>query len=321
MRAAVAGLAVALLVVVAGCNAVPGDGGPSGTATSADLPDDRPEDYPYPPGVAANGTLDTERLIRAHQSEVSDVAHTMTYRVRVRRGSGENRTTTFDWNRTVWYENASVYRSAEAYESTGERAGAAETGVYANGSVEFTRSARPTETLYLSDRPTDRPPAVGLVTSALDRYLPPQNVTVERVVRGQQGYTVIRADRFDRTSNRTANESLELVVRPSGLVVSLTATYTEHETGSGPGNETGSEQPSNVTVQIEYDDLGETTATPPEWLPEARADIDNTPPVVITEFVVTTNTPRPTENATTASTPPTASTPTSTPTPERSRDD
>ncbi|MFC7175633.1 hypothetical protein [Halosegnis marinus] len=71
MRRPLAALALALLLVTAGCNTTGGGPGTAtGSATPAPVPSDSPTATPerVVPGLTLNGVVDAERLVRAHET-------------------------------------------------------------------------------------------------------------------------------------------------------------------------------------------------------------------------------------------------------------
>ena len=127
---------VTLLCVLAGCSAAPGSDGTATPVTSAEVPADRPADYPFAPGVHENGSVDPDALARAHRAAVTNRSHTVVYRVNVSTAVDGEVVSTSNWTRTVAYGNATVYRSDVTYDAVGYRNASGGTSVYANGTVE-----------------------------------------------------------------------------------------------------------------------------------------------------------------------------------------
>lgn len=279
MRGAVVVVAVTLLCVVAGCSAVPAGDRSTTAVTSADVPADRPADYPFPPGVDANGSVHPDALAGAHRAAVTNRSHTVVYRVNVTTAVDGEVVSTSNWTRTVAYGNATVYRSEITYDAVGYRNASGGTSVYANGTVEVVRTTRGAEVGYATETLAERPPALGQVLSALERFVPPRNASAERVIRDGQPNTVVRAREFAERNHLVHDERAAARIRPSGLVESLTVGYTE--------NETYTSRVSDVTVTVDYSAVGETTVTPPDWLPAAREALERADEPVATNATTT----------------------------------
>lgn len=81
-------LAVAALLLSAGCSGLTGGDGPTETSTGTQTPTTTPADFEYPPGLSESG-FETDALMEHHATSL-EAAESATVRLRRTIGSGEN---------------------------------------------------------------------------------------------------------------------------------------------------------------------------------------------------------------------------------------
>jgi len=248
-----AALALLVLAVAAGCNA-PGAGGPSTPVTPAAVPEAQVE---YPPGLSPDGIDRPERVAQAHADAIGNRSYELTL--------SEVRYTA----RTVRVERTAVRRVGPAryngsvVRQLRRRSGVIErrTLVYADGEHRYSRTVNDGAASYQL-APVERYGDEGVYEETaerlLARYLAVDNATVSRTRRGNE--TLFRL--AGRGSERVEGEGYRVValVTPGGLVRELRVNY---EPTDGPV--------LALEVRWRYAGLGRTTASVPEWYPEARA--------------------------------------------------
>lgn len=241
-------LLVVALVVLAGCGSLASEPEPepTQTLTPAPVPEPTPTPSdPLPPGVTTSGVTDRDALVAAHTAALANRSFTL--RVRISRGDETNL-------RLLRVEDARRYYYRD------------ETQAVEGARTEFVRGqfryARTVESLaglqfgrYLGADYADRYGQVPGKT--LGSYLPAGNATVLRTTAGGQRRYELRADRPpEREVNPRRNYTVRATVRPDGFVTALEASYVlPHDGGE-----------TNVTVTVEYSDLGATTVDPPDWV-------------------------------------------------------
>lgn len=301
-------LAVVLLVVVAGCSAFTGGGSdPPDRETVTPVPiTNSVTETPTvagdpPPGVFANGTVDVDRLVAAHERQVANRSYTWEFQYSV--DDEEDSPFTEGFTRRV-----EVGADAFTVEVT-DQGMSPNISLYADD-VGYLRTVQNNWTEYerVSD-PSDHG-YYAFTDEVLRRYLIGVDVDVSVVQRGGQTYYRLYSSDFDvpepldRFNADVWNYSATLYVTPEGFVRSMAVDFDRD-------GRTGDER---VTARFDYSALDETTVSEPDWvsrvtptptpMPETTADSTTTPPAA------GPTTASPTADQTT--TPPTAG-PTTTP--------
>lgn len=268
-------LAVALLLVLAGCGGFSGDGATDADATT--LPEEttvESTDDP-PPGLSESGVTDAAALAAAHEAALVDRSYTYDREVRI---VAENGTELGRWHQRA---QVGADRAEFNYSQTGE--GVSVSGrtvesvrVYANGSVtlwdedpesddggEFRRESGPgfAETTFSNDR---------LLADVLNA----SETSVEAVERdGRTWYRVEAADEGGTYAYDGPNGTVEVeatnvtataLVAPSGLVRNLTYEF-DFVRGETSGRR---------TMEIRYSELGATAVEVPAWVADAKRATD-----------------------------------------------
>lgn len=272
-------VAVAALLVVAGCSAapsLPGTDDPTATVTPVDVP----ADYDYAPGVTDAGVTDPATLAEAHESVIADSS----YRLRA--------------NRTVRYANGTlreqllvdVALAADGtyLATTATRGPAAPVflgrppangSYWSNGSVYVRKLTRDGETTYTEFEPpssgagtwrywTRTVPFGGEQATPSGFYRSlfasvPTSVDGETTAENATAYRLVGDSRAE---NRFADElsdvrdvRLVATVRRDGLVVSLSLRYVGELDGATV----------RVSRTVRYRDVGATTVERPSWYERA----------------------------------------------------
>lgn len=185
--------------------------------------------------------------MRAH----TDVIHNRSYRWIERTSLTRPEGNTTETSRTeLWVEHPRRYR----YEFTTTLL-SGNTSEYTAGDTRYRREfgdynfvAEPSETA--TKRYGAKP------ATAIRRYLSPSNTTVKTVrVRGRRAYRVVSTTPTLETANTVDSYRVEALVRPSGLVRSLSVNYTV----------TTDEGQRRVRYRYRYTDVGTTRVEPPVW--------------------------------------------------------
>ncbi len=266
-------LALAVLLVLAGCGGTVGSGGdtPTGTVTPAPVPDGEAVDRGRParlaPGLAADGVFDAGRLARAHADRLAGRSFTRV-RTDTRRVNGSLRQR--DETTLMYAAGGDRFRYRLNQTTRGsEGVERSEIDRYADGNrvLVASRDANGTEYEVLAG-PTGDPytpaqvfPGNATGATSLARLLTLVDVTVtdRRTVDGRRHYRVETPARQDIPPLR--NISLVATVTESGLVRNYRLSYDVERGG----------RQVRIVVTVAYDRLDRTTVEPPSWLPEARA--------------------------------------------------
>lgn len=262
-------LAVALLLVLAGCGA----GSPSGseeTVTPADIPSVTPGNEQQRgdvvPGVTGGEVTDVDLLASAHLSAIQNRSYTWRERRSLDLDPG-NGSGVVKYRQLARVESSYVYFLWSKRERV--RIGPylrhlANYTEYADGERRHLRYRYPAS----SDREYDRASRVKAAEhryigreagESIRRYLDVEQARIEETtVDGERHYRLV-----GRTADLPGVESLEnynatAVIAPDGFVRSLEVSYRTTEL-----NET-----REVTYTFEYDRVGETTVEEPDWTSE-----------------------------------------------------
>lgn len=272
-RAAV--LTVCLLLVLAGCNAVPDGGGTNATTTGAsdatagaETTDATGGEADLPPGLSDSGVTDADALAAAHEESLAGQPYTYDREVRVVAANG---TELGRWSQHV---QVGADRLTFNYTQTGEGVNVAgreiaDHRVYTNGSVTF-QNAGTFRDGYR--RSSGRGFAENTFSSEqlLADVLNASETTVTEVERGGQTWYRVRAEgESDTFTYRVANGTAEVeatnvtataLVAPSGFVRNVT-----YEFDFARGNVSG-----HRTMTIRYSKVGETDVEVPTWVEDAK---------------------------------------------------
>ena len=254
-------LLAVLLVVTAGCGALPaGTDEPTTTDTLTPVPVPNATDEPgpdgesLPPGVSANGTLDVDRLARAHADALAGTSYTETL-ARTVTVAGAPTTVGQSLRRVAVDGNATLVERA------GTRLVPRRT-IYSDSRGTYLRVSDSNRTRVVELSGSGRVPTPGAtVSSFLDG--PAVEVTpVER--RGTVLYrlTVTPDERPGALEARqgtvaASNVSVTALVARSGFVRELSMTYDRDD---------GARQ-QRVRIAVEYTGLGTTDVSRPPWVP------------------------------------------------------
>ncbi|MFB6150508.1 MAG: hypothetical protein ABEJ40_01755 [Haloarculaceae archaeon] len=264
-------LAVAALLLLAGCNSVPGTGG-AATPTERVTPvpvetqtPGTPVPDALPPGVAPNGTVSTNALVAAHVSTLRERSFTWTVRVRLLDVSeGE---LVRGYRERVRRDESGTYL-AELTGNDGRNR-----TIFTNGTGDYVRQSFPNFTYYqfYSD-PINRK---FVVTTAVDvrRYL--ESDSADLAVVDRDGRRLVRIhvteppegvrERHPRAT--ISNYTATAYVTPAGFVRTLAVEY-EYESGSGR---------YHLRRRFDYTSVGETTVRAPGWTGSVRSEESVTP--------------------------------------------
>jgi len=204
----------------------------------------------YPPGVNRSGITAYQRLVSAHESQLANRSHrvTLVYR-EVKNGTvtgGTTQTVRVE-NETTYYATATEFGNTESFTPS-----FTDGTVYANGSVEFERTA--TGVTRRSPR------GAAQFQTALSRYLGWYlSVEDSRIISttpdGNPSTVSIAmdGDPYPGVTNTTG----AAVVTESGVVTQV------HRTHSEPGSAV------RIVITIRVSDIGTTTVSSPDWADDA----------------------------------------------------
>jgi len=270
-------VAVATLVLLAGCSAVPfgsGDGrsGPPDTVTPVPVTESpsppRTVTGERPAGVSADGTVNADALSEAHVAAVGDSTYTWSIE-RVTTGDDPER-----FSRQVVVGNG-TFVVTQSRDWTG-----ANVSMFVNGTGGFLRTVTGDRVRYDFYRAPGGPEDYVLATASIQRFLDGRTVAVSTLERGGHTYVRLHAagDRAPKTlgpADATVSEfTVTAYVTPEGFVRSLTAEYELR----GDGDR------ARVSLRYDYSRVGESSPAPPDWVGQAdqeatpaRSDSDATP--------------------------------------------
>lgn len=269
----VAVLSVCFLLVFAGCNAIPGAGGPA-AETTTESPSTTTADEAtlnetaLPPGLSASGVTDTKAFAAAHEEALSGQSYTYDREVRV---VADNDTEIGRWSQHTQV-GADRLRFNHTQTGTGVSvAGVAidDTQIYTNGSVTFWNTNADADQYR-------RDPGRGFAANTfsseqlLADVLNASESSVEAVEREGENWYRVRADGEDQTFTYNApngtvevnatNVTATALVAPSGLVRNVTYEF-DFERGNVSGHR---------TMTVRYSAVGTTEVAVPAWVDEAR---------------------------------------------------
>jgi len=254
-------LLAVLLVVTAGCGALPaGTDQPTAADTLTPVPvpnatdDPGPDGESLPPGVSANGTLDVDRLARAHADALAGTSYTETF-ARTVTVAGAPTTVRQSLRRVAVDGNATLV----------ERAGTTlvpRRTVYSDPRGTYLRVSDPNRTRVVELNGSGRVPTPEATVS---RFLDGPAVDVTPVERRgtvlyriaatpEDGPAVLEARRGTVTAT---NVSVTALVARSGFVRELAVTYVREDRT----------RQQRVRLAVEYTGLGTTDVARPSWVP------------------------------------------------------
>jgi hypothetical protein len=294
MRPPALAVCLALLCVLAGCNAfTPGASGDDGVVAPDVTPAEVPRDMAggtLAPGLTDEGIVDADALFAAHLDAVENESVTLDLTLRQRTDETLRRSSTATyrygpgWNRTLF----------EVRTGGDERSPYDRLARWTNASVSYERTVVGNTTAYSRQRLDDRGRG-SLIDYRLDRLNQTLRSTTVESVRydgtsdGRRQYvvegTIAQSSRRCTGDGDTveAASSFRFVVDERGVVGAHERTRLQcRPVGDGQVNET-------VLDRTVYRNLGETTADRPEWVADAReriADREYVAPGVTTERVV-----------------------------------
>jgi len=260
------GLVVASLLVAAGCSALPGGPAQSSESTpeltpapvparsATPTPDTVPEAV-LAPGIDADGSVDMERLARAHQSYLDTRSYTWRY--------GQTRTSQ-ETDRTVANVTRRVERGPNAtlVEDSGFPMVTDNTRYLTDRrGYQWSRSAAESPYTILGETRGDRTyDPVGVL---LEQFLDNQRFRLATVERNGRRYLRLYAPPgppppglFDDRANMR-DYTVTAYVMPSGFVQSLTASFADADVDH------------RVSIRFEYTAVGNTTVPRPRWVKRA----------------------------------------------------
>jgi len=239
-------LALAAVVVLAGCGAVLDEGGsgagtPTPTLTPAPVPEVTATPVALPPGMTGDRVTNPDRLLAAHRSVLDGVSYTLRLRV----GVGDAVST-----RVIRLESPSRFFTHDVM--SGPRGNVTQ---FASGPVVYARMEYAGVTQY-AEFDNDYPP--DSQTVQLTRlFFRVGDVAVYRTtVDGDPAFAVAGSYPVHPEAERLRNYTVRAVVEPSGLVRSLNVSYVRAE---GPSR-------TNVTRSFTYSDVGSTEVEAPVWV-------------------------------------------------------
>lgn len=239
-------VALAMVVLLAGCGSVVGGGDRPATDTAetltpAPVPEVTATPVPLPPGLTEGGVADADRLVDTHRSTLQDASYTLRVRLRVDEDL---------YTRLIRVETPTRYYQHDVIGGT--RGNVTQ---FATGPNVYTRSA------FLGVTRYDR----------LDNAYPPESRTVrlsrlflevgtavvfETTVDGRPAFVVRGTYPAHPETDRLRNVSLRAVVEPTGLIRSLNVSYVRM----------GARGPENITRSFAYSEVGTTTVERPDWV-------------------------------------------------------
>jgi hypothetical protein len=260
-RLAVATAAAALLVLVAvplavGTGGLATDGASepeAGTGSASATPTEGTNGESTPPGVDANGTVDVNELAAAHAGWLRTTPFVM--RVRYdgpENGSSYERAAVVET--TLHVENNSAFRFEERTVG-GTGSGETTTELYADGERQYVRIEDERGVRYNSGAvggASNVPLYVGESRWNLLRFLATTDASVERLPR--RGGVLIRATGSPwRLGANVSDYSATAVVRPDGVVESLSVEYRDEDAGTA------------VEFVQTVESVGTATVPEPDW--------------------------------------------------------
>jgi len=266
-------VAVALVVLVAGCGAVPFGSGedpapPTDTVTPVPLTTDGSETATgtprgLPPGVDADGSVNARALGEAHQAFVENRSYT--WFVKYDTGNDE-------FIGGVFVRRAVVGQGTFYVEQVSPGPSPNST-LYVNETGGFLRTIEENETRFeLLNIPGEHTEYV-FASDAIRRFLTGPQFNVTSVDRGGQTYYRLHTvggtgpRRLTEASGVVSNYSATAYVTPDGFVKSLSVEYDRRIDRNH----------TQVTFRYDYSGLGESRPTAPEWVGEVPQRSTPTP--------------------------------------------
>ncbi|WP_276299229.1 DUF7537 family lipoprotein [Halorussus lipolyticus] len=272
-RNAVLPICVCVLVVLAGCNALPGSGQPEVEATTEEQPETTtggpsPIEDALPRGLSASGVTDASEFAAAHEEALAGQSYTYDREVRVVADDGT------ELGR--WSQHTQVGSDRLRFNHTQTGTGVSVAGVaiddtriYTNGSVTFWNAS-------VYNRGYRRQSGRGFAENTFNSeqlladVLNASETTVSAVERdGEGSYRVRAASDAETFTYNAPNGTVELnatnitataLVASSGLVRTVT-----YEFDFVRGNVSG-----HRTMTVRYSDIGATEVGVPGWVAAAK---------------------------------------------------
>jgi len=198
-----------------------------------------------PPGVSPTGTIDAERLIRAHRQQLDGKSYTWTYiHIRTHRQSNERYVTR---SRRVEVDETAMLVVSSGFLPPPENR-----TVYLTEQNGYQRTSV-SEPEVINETRGDRS---YVFTKNVELILSTVEYRVDFHERNGQQYTRLYASMRNNSQtaieSRTGNRSITAYITPEGLIQTLIIVYSD----------------SNVQVsdRFEYSDVGETVVSRPDWV-------------------------------------------------------
>jgi hypothetical protein len=266
-------LLLIVVVVTAGCGSFPvGTEQPTATETLTPVPVPDANDGldgargSLPPGVSSDGTLEVDRLARAHADTLAGTSYTETL-ARTVTVAGAPTTVRQSLRRVAVAGNATLVERA------GSRLVLRET-LYSDGEETYVRLSQENRTRVLAVDRTERIPGPA---GTVSRFLDGVSVDVTRVERrgtvlyrlsGTSDGETPAADTPHGRRN-VSDYAVTALVAPSGFVRELSVSY----------NRSVGSRPQRVRIAVEYTGLGATTVSRPAWVPaDPSSNLNTTTP-------------------------------------------
>ena len=225
MQRAPAAVAVAVLVVLAGCGGVfaGGDGGePTPTVTPMAVPTDEPAPMPVPefaPGLSERGLASPETLARTHRSVLGGTSFVMRTNTTRLAANGSTRSTSTTLVRTAPAGRGFLYVAEQNGSGPSPRAPIVRVEGWSDGNDVFVKQTYANGTVSRSSRPNTAEQVRYSIQRGTAPYFigsfGPANTTVERF--RQNGSTWYRVAGTTR-SELFGNVSLRMTVDSRGLI-------------------------------------------------------------------------------------------------------
>jgi hypothetical protein len=222
MQRVLAAVAVAVLVVLAGCSGVFGGGEPTPTVTPMAVPTDEPAPTPVPefaPGLSERGLASPETLVRAHRSVLGGTSFVMRANTTRLGANGSTRSTSTTLVRTASAGRGFLYITEQNGSGPSPRAPAVRVEGWSDGNDVFVKQTYANGTVSRSSRPNTAEQVRYSIQRGTAPYFigsfGPANTTVERF--RQNGSTWYRVAGTTR-SELFGNVSLRMTVDSRGLI-------------------------------------------------------------------------------------------------------
>jgi len=250
--------AVAVVVLLAGCSAVPFGGEGAGSAqadtvtpvpvTDSQTPT-RTISGERPPGVSANGTVDADALARAHTASLEN--RTYTWSMRERTSDPQE-----------WFSRSVVVGPERFSVSQSQGEPGRNVSLYVNATGGFLRVVEAGATRYDLLRLPGRPVDYVFATVSIRQFFDGRTVAVSTVDRRGRTYYRLHAaggppPRAVGPADATIRDfTATAYVTREGFVRSLAAEYDRAVDGDR----------SHVSIRYDYSRLGESAPSTPEWV-------------------------------------------------------